>query len=353
MLLPIGISLIALARFVPGFADFYYRNVYRYLGGLFGSITGIFPTSLMELGIAFLVFLMGFWIYKLVLKSKEGEKAMLKYFKTVLMKIFSIASAVVFLFCAFCGTNYYRAGFAKEIGLSVEKSSVSELYELCAFLLEETTESGKNLLHDENGVTVFAPSDLNMAKNAKLEFEKFCDEYEVMDMGFWRFGTPKPVICSEVMSYLLISGVFSPYTFEANICTSGPDFLRGATMMHEQSHLRGYMNEAESNFIAYLACANSKNDFFRYSGNCLALLHSMNALYYADYNLWRELRLQYPDYLSADMAAQSEYVSSHDTKVAEVSDKVNDTYLKLNDQQDGVRSYGKMVDLLLAYRRGL
>ena len=31
----------------------------------------------------------------------------------------------------------------------------------------------------------------------------------------------------------------------------------------------------------------------------------------------------------------------------------NDTYLKLNDQQDGVRSYGKMVDLLLAYRRSL
>ncbi|MBQ6801694.1 MAG: DUF3810 family protein, partial [Oscillospiraceae bacterium] len=37
----------------------------------------------------------------------------------------------------------------------------------------------------------------------------------------------------------------------------------------------------------------------------------------------------------------------------EVSDAVNDTYLKLNDQQEGTRSYGKMVDLLLAYRRGL
>ena len=97
----------------------------------------------------------------------------------------------------------------------------------------------------------------------------------------------------------------------------------------------------------------SENDYFRYSGNCLALLYSMNALYVADYSLWYELRLQYPDYISADMAAQNEYVNSYDTKVAEVSDKVNDTYLKLNDQQDGVRSYGKMVDLLLAYRRSL
>ena len=124
-------------------------------------------------------------------------------------------------------------------------------------------------------------------------------------------------------------------------------------MMHEQSHLRGFMNEAEANFIAYLACENSDSDYFRYSGNCLALLYSMNALYSADYERWYELRLQYPDYIDADMRAQNAYIDSHDTKVAEVSDAVNDTYLKLNDQQDGVRSYGKMVDLLLAYRRSL
>ena len=43
----------------------------------------------------------------------------------------------------------------------------------------------------------------------------------------------------------------------------------------------------------------------------------------------------------------------NDGKVAEVSNKVNDTYLKVNKQEDGVKSYGRMVDLLLAqYREG-
>jgi hypothetical protein len=288
-----------------------------------------------------------------VLKSREGKEAVLKYSKTVLMKILSIICAVLFLFCAFCGTNYYRPGFAEEIGLEVKKSSAEELYELCAFLLDEAIDSGENLLHDENGRTVFAPSNLYMANRAKAEFEKFCEDYKIMKIGFGKSGTPKPVICSEIMAYLQISGVFSPYTFEANICKAGPDFLRGSTMMHEQSHLRGYMNEAESNFIAYLACANSKDDYFRYSGTSLALIYSMNALYSADYERWYELRIQYSDYLDADMRAQNAYIDAHDTKVAEVSDAVNDTYLKLNDQQDGVRSYGKMVDLLLAYRRSL
>ncbi len=353
MLLPLGFLLLGAARFIPGFADFYYRNVYRYLGGIFGSITGIFPFSLMEAGIVFLFFLVVYWIVKMVLKAKDGQEAVLKYFKSVLMSMLSIACSVFFLFSALSGTNYYRAGFAEETGLEVKKSSVSELYDLCAFLLEEASESGSRLYRGEDDLTVFDEHDFSMSNEAKAEFEKFCGDYGIMKMGFGKFGTPKPVLCSEVMAYLQISGVYSPYTFEANICTSGPDFLRGATMMHEQSHLRGYMNEAESNFIAYLACANSDSEFFRYSGNCLALLYSMNALYAADYELWYELRIQYPDYIAADMAAQNEYVRSHDTKVAEVSDKVNDTYLKLNDQQDGVRSYGKMVDLLLAYRRGL
>ena len=40
-----------------------------------------------------------------------------------------------------------------------------------------------------------------------------------------------------------------------------------------------------------------------------------------------------------------------DGKVAEVSNKVNDTYLKVNKQEDGVKSYGRMVDLLLAQHR--
>ena len=57
MLLPLGLLLLAAARFVPGFADFYYRTFYRFFGGIFGSITGIFPFSLMEAGICVLVFL--------------------------------------------------------------------------------------------------------------------------------------------------------------------------------------------------------------------------------------------------------------------------------------------------------
>ena len=38
-----------------------------------------------------------------------------------------------------------------------------------------------------------------------------------------------------------------------------------------------------------------------------------------------------------------------DTKVEEAFDSINDSYLKFNLQENGVKSYGMMVDLMLAY----
>ncbi len=349
-LVPAGLLLLVMGKFIPGFANAYSDFIYRPLGGIFGSITAILPFSLMEGGICALLGLSIYWIIKLVLKAKEEKSAVLKYALGVGKSLLSVGCAVFFLFAVFSGTNYYRDTFSQKIGLSTEKSSVAELTALCKELLAEAAEYGAGLEHGESGETLYPESDYKMAAKAQKEFANFAAQYEFMEMGFGNFGTPKPIFFSEVMAYLQISGVYSPYTFEANVCSAGPDFLRGATMMHEQSHLRGFMNEAEANFIAYLAGVQSTDPYFKYSSTCLALLYSMNALYSADYESWYSLRITYPEFVSADMAAQNAYIAEHETKVAEVSDAVNDTYLKLNNQQEGVRSYGKMVDLLLAYK---
>ena len=41
----------------------------------------------------------------------------------------------------------------------------------------------------------------------------------------------------------------------------------------------------------------------------------------------------------------------YESRLGEVQERVNDAYLKTQGQADGVRSYGRMVDLLLAERR--
>lgn len=52
-----------------------------------------------------------------------------------------------------------------------------------------------------------------------------------------------------------------------------------------------------------------------------------------------------------DLNANSLFWDQYEGKVAETATKVNDTYLKLHQQKDGVKSYGRVVDLMLAYYR--
>ena len=119
-------------------------------------------------------------------------------------------------------------------------------------------------------------------------------------------------------------------------------------MCHELSHLRGFMREDEANFIGYLAFRQSESAEFQYSGVMLALVHSMNSLYSVDQDAFFALAQQYSPGVAMDFQYNNLYWQQFEGAVAEVSSKVNDSYLKANFQSDGVQSYGRMVDLLLA-----
>ena len=147
-----------------------------------------------------------------------------------------------------------------------------------------------------------------------------------------------------------LEGVYSPFTLEANYNREMPEVNIPVAICHELSHLRGYMREDEANFIAYLACLQSEDPQFVYSGAILALVHSANALY-RDGAAEEYARIygMLCETAQTDLAADRAFWKQFDGKVAEVSNKVNDTYLKINKQEDGVKSYGRMVDLLLAW----
>ena len=112
------------------------------------------------------------------------------------------------------------------------------------------------------------------------------------------------------------------------------------------------MREDEANFIGYLACLRSDEPYIRYSGLYCALSYSMNALYSVSPERYFAIRKHYHERLKADAAALSAYWQPYfHTPAAKLSDAVNDTYLKANNLTDGVHSYGRMVDLLLAEAR--
>lgn len=111
------------------------------------------------------------------------------------------------------------------------------------------------------------------------------------------------------------------------------------------------MQEEEANFIAFLACIQSDQLDFQYSGYLSGWVYCMNALYAADHDAWSTIRSQLSPTAEPDLTANREFWAGYQGILSEVSTQVNDTYLKINGQSDGVLSYNRMVELIAAYFR--
>jgi len=347
ILIPISFLLTQFAKNNINFAEFYSTRIYPILAQSISFVTGIVSFSLGEILILLTVFLLMMYTFLTVIKTIRQK--LLKFIKGYIINLAVIASLLYFLFVLFCGINYYRYEFTTYSGLEVKESSKQELIELCDSLINDANEIRKRLKTDQNGIATLEDDNFyETSKRAQSSFDNVSNKYKILKGNYPK---PKTVLFSRAMSHMQITGVFFPFTFESNVNVDIPSYQIPATMCHELVHIRGFMREDEANFLSYLTCISSGYDDFSYSGTMLALTYSMNALYSEDYDAFLMLHDKYSEEVKKDMKYTSNYWSQFETKIAEISHAVNDTYLKANNQMDGVKSYGRMVDLLLALHR--
>ena len=349
--LPISLLLILVAKKSNYFAEqIYAKHIYKWISQPISAFFGLFPFSAAELLVLavpvvvlvlLLLFIMGLLLHKANRWERLGK---------AVLNVIVTASVLLFLFLLFGGLNYYRDSFTTYSNLEISESSVTELYALTESLVRSADELRNQIPDtDKDGIFRLSMSDTETAKQAEKAFEALAKQYPVLS---GRYAAPKPILLSKLMSQTEITGIFFPYTMEANVNVDVPDYSIPSTMLHELAHLRGFMREDEANFLAYLAGVQSDQVEFQYSSTMLALVISGNALYDKSPELYFQIRDQYSEGVLKDLRANSAYwVQYEDTAVSTISNKVNDTYLKANAQADGVQSYGHMLDLLLALYR--
>lgn len=344
-ILTIIIILNVISRNSLSFSTWYSENIYPFFVNTLGRFFSIFPFSVFEflIYIFILSFATGVFVNTFYFIKKRINPFKSHYFKKFLLDLFIFTVCIFSIFTLTAGINYHREPFSKYSGLTVNKYSSDDLYVLCEYLIEKTNALSEKIPTDKNGLCIL-PKDSE--KTAVDSMKKLGDSYEVLS-GYYPF--PKYVLFSEFMSYQLITGIYSPFTIEANYNNHSTAAFIPATMCHELSHLKGFMKEDEAEFISYLACRISDNVVFQYSGYLNALVHSMNALYKStDRDVYMQLRSKFSPQINAELLSDSYYWDNYSGPIAEISNKTNDTYLKANAQTDGVKSYGRMVDLLLA-----
>jgi hypothetical protein len=82
------------------------------------------------------------------------------------------------------------------------------------------------------------------------------------------------------------------------------------------------------------------------------LEYVLSALYSADKDLYMAFFREMDPRPYYEMVAYNRFFDKYrESKAAEVTDSVNDSYLKASGQPQGTKSYGLVVDLAVAYYR--
>lgn len=349
LLIPLGMLLSIIASKYPNIVEAYYSTgIYKPIGIVLSRITGVIPISAGELLLIFTIIFAAWRIMLLIIKISRKADSRWHLLFNFILSMLTAASIIYFSFIIFWGLNYYRLPFSTISKLEIIPSTTSELAELCENLVDRANLLRSSIEEDSGGVAKLSGNYRNIFKRASLGYENASRLYPALE---GKYGSPKGVLMSKLMSYTGITGVYFPFTGEANVNVSVPGFDIPATACHEMAHQRGFAREDEANYIAYLTCKLHPDIDFQYSGTLLALIHSTNALYLADRDAFNDIRSKYGEGLNRDLRSLNYYWSQFEGPISDVSDKINDTYLKANNQHDGVHSYGRMVDLLLAEHR--
>jgi hypothetical protein len=316
------------------------RRITRALSFIFGPMPFSAAEMLLYLLVAGTVVYIFMTLVQMIRRRLPPALALVRFSRMAF-----IAGVLVFIFNTLWGFNYYSLSLADEIGLEVGKYSINALRLTTESFVEELNRIAGEMPRDADGVSDFG----SFGKLAKMAVEGW-EGLARSDPAFSGAhpSKPKPVLASKLMSYAGITGIYIPFTGEANVNADIPDSSLPFTMSHELAHAVGVAPENEANYAAFLACRINPNIEFRYSGYLNAFIYCYNALAKEDPDLAFALRSRLDRRIEADLRERWEYWKRYEGRMRETATRVNNAYLMAMSQKDGVKSYGMVVDLLIA-----
>jgi hypothetical protein len=348
LLFPIILLIKEILYLNPALTEnLYSRLFFPPIGMFLSKLSGFLPISFAEFLVYALVAASVYLLIRLLVRFIKSRNKLETSLNAIINGLCTL-SIVYCLFLLLWGFNYYRQPLAYSIGYTTSKSTVADLKGLCTILIDKTNQLRTEVRENEEGIMVLDGGFKSAVRRADIGYQNLSKTFTTFKGSY---GIPKGITFSRQFCYTGIAGIYFPFTGEANVNKLMPDFMLPSTISHEMAHQRGFAREDEANFIAYLVCKAQDDVDFQYSGYLLAMIYSMNAIHDYDIESYNELAVKYDEGVRRDLKYYSDFWKQFEGPVEEFQEKVNDTYLKSNKQADGIYSYGRMVDLLLAEYR--
>ena len=346
------------------FCDWYIANIFPIWVECYGRITSLFSFSVGEImliiAVVLLVLLLLVGMLAGICKILYIVKGNRKKKLPLWMRRYSFAVLIIFtcvgiIMTSNCFVQYHGSTFQeKYMEKTMDKSyKLSELTELRNQVVSECNRLCKLVERDEHGNVIYNG---DIEAQTLKEMKRLGEEYPQL-AGY--YPNPKGFTFSEFFSQQKMMGYYFPFSMEANYNTKMYVTNMPSTICHELSHVKGFIQEDEANFISYLACVGSEDLFFQYSGYLSVLYYLDNdyyeaidenkAIYKSQVRISSQVRKD-KVFLTPEAWEEVEKKAVVSTKtVSKVSEKIVETNLTLNGVNDGMVSYSRVVELLLEY----
>lgn len=391
------VLLNALAWSSTAFCDAYIAFVFPMWVNTYGRVTGMFAFSVGEwllvagvILIVVAVVLLPVVLFRWIL-TRRGRDGGVNWLAIRKFYIFFawILLAVCLVMTLNCSILYHATPFSEKyfgetqghraLSEEDERTKLEELFRVRNLVAKQCNVLSEQVERDAEGMPVYLSEQISslaelkepegehrvkMVDKAREMMQQLGKTYDQLDGWYPR---PKPMFFSDFMCQQHMEGYYFPFSMEANYNDVMNEILKPACMCHELAHLRGYIFEDEANFIAYMACVQSDDSFFRYSGYLSVLNYLNNDLYGAyqkNSTLFAEVAEEIPPVIvDSRVHEDNTFVSDEewdringkallDTEVVDAAaDVYLDVTLKANGVSDGKISYSRVVELLLLYYR--
>ncbi len=359
ILVLILIVLNLFSWFNSEFCDWYTEYVFPLWLNTYGRFTALFPFSfgevLLMIGIFLAVIALLAWIPMLIVRRRRtapgvyfGIRSFYRFFLIVVLDV-----AIVMTLN--CFTMYHCTPLDPNPEVATRQYEAEDIGKLFLYIVNTSNELAETFERDEHG-DILVNYD-KMEDTCIAAMKKLGKRYPKLDG--W-YPHTKTISKSDLMSQSYTSGVYFPFSLEANV--NGIMYIANypEVICHELSHLRGYIYEDEANFLAFAACMESGDPFLQYSA-CLGVLGYLSDLVYSneelalfyDYPPLSELVIHDYCFLKPEAWEKVEEDAIIDTDtVDKVTDTFTDTTLQINGVESGILSYSEVVGLLLEYYDG-
>jgi len=237
------------------------------------------------------------------------------------------------------GIGYFRQGFYDRFDIAPPEED-RDFFEVLLIRYIDSL----NVSYVSN--PLFDPKEIND------EIEKLYGEYyaqlRLPYPNGWR--RTKRTFAEPLMTRMGVAGYFNPFLNEIHINNYLLPVSYPYTLAHEKAHQLGITSESECNLFATIICTSSSHQLVRYSGYLKTVSYLLSNFRKISPEKYKEVvdRID-PRIIDDYKEVQEHWKKGINKRLAEMQNKVYDSYLKTNRQEGGILSYSEMTGLLVAW----